>query len=261
MVENIIFTTQIANDWKQAGAEVDKKYPYLSKRILDCSTSSQLQSKLWIVNELKNIFEGKKRKLIKFDYDVINSYPHFELFNKELIHEMYWPRKVVMLGGWYSNFSVELLMTEMKIEFIQNYEIDEDAKNISYKFNKRFKDTGQYKCDIKDVMWSPFDEREEYKVDYDIIINTSCEHMFPMTRFYSLNKFENRPLYVLQSTDDEQWDDHINCVSSPDGLIEQAEITEVLYSGEKMLDNGMKRFMVIGYPAEEGYRNDDSRMV
>ena len=85
--------------------------------------------------------------------------------------------------------------------------------------------------------------------------------MFPMTRFYSLNKFENRPLYVLQSTDDEQWDDHINCVSSPDGLIEQAEITEVLYSGEKMLDNVMKRFMVIGYPAEEGYRNDDSRMV
>ena len=142
MVENIIFTTQIANDWKQTAAEVDKKYPYLSKRILDCSTSSQLQSKLWIVNELKNIFEGKKRKLIKFDYDVINSYPHFKLFNKELIHEMYWPRKVVMLGGWYSNFSVELLMTEMKIEFIQNYEIEEDAKNT----------IGKYQIPLMDAM-------------------------------------------------------------------------------------------------------------
>ena len=81
--------------------------------------------------------------------------------------------------------------------------------------------------------------------------------MFPMTRFYSLNKFENFPLYVLQSTDDSQWDDHINCVSSPDELIEQAKITEVLYSGEQELDNGMKRFMVIGYPDREVYRSDE----
>jgi hypothetical protein len=106
-------------------------------------------------------------------------------------------------------------------------------------------------------MWEKFVEREEKRIIYDLIINTSCEHMFPMTRFYSLNKFKNYPLYVLQSTDDEQWDDHINCVSSPDELIEQAKITEVLYSGKRELDNGMKRFMVIGYPSKDVYRNDD----
>ena len=85
-----------------------------------------------------------------------------------------------------------------------------------------------------------------------------------MTRFYSLNKFKIPPVYVLQSTDDSEWDDHINCVSSAEELIEQSKITEVLYSGEQKLDNGMKRFMVIGYPAEEGYRIDeatDSRLV
>ena len=108
-------------------------------------------------------------------------------------------------------------------------------------------------------MWEPIDG-----VQYQLIINTSCEHMFPMTRFYSLNKFKIPPVYVLQSTDDSEWDDHINCVSSAEELIEQSKITEVLYSGEQKLDNGMKRFMVIGYPAEEGYRIDeatDSRLV
>ena len=82
--------------------------------------------------------------------------------------------------------------------------------------------------------------------------------LFAEHRFYSLNKFKKPPVYVLQSTNDTQWDDHINCVSSPNELIEQAGIIKVLYSGKQELDNGMKRFMVIGYPAEEGYRNDEA---
>ena len=53
---------------------------------------------------------------------------------------------------------------------------------------------------------------------------------------------------MLQSTDDKQWDDHINCVSSPKELAEQAQISDIRYSGTMKLDNGMNRFMVIGYP-------------
>ena len=226
MVEYIKYTPEVANDWKQAIADVSKDYPYLFKRVLDCSTSSQLQSKLWAVNQLK------------------------EIVGENILR----PRSIVLLGGWYANFSTELLMSNIKPDLIQNFEIDEDVKYISYKFNKRYKDAEQYKCDVRDIMWDPIDTWGQYEV----IINTSCEHMFPMTRFYSLNKFKEPPVYVLQSTDDTQWDDHINCVSSSDELIEQARITKVLYSGEQELDNGMKRFMVIGYPAEEGYRNDEA---
>jgi hypothetical protein len=54
------------------------------------------------------------------------------------------------------------------------------------------------------------------------------------------------PLYVLQSTDEDKYEDHINCVSCPEELEEQAGFINVLYSGTKVLDNGMKRFMVIG---------------
>ena len=55
MIEHIEYTSKVANDWKQAIADVSKDYPYLFKRVLDCSTSSQLQSKLWAVNQLKKI--------------------------------------------------------------------------------------------------------------------------------------------------------------------------------------------------------------
>ena len=82
---------------------------------------------------------------------------------------------------------------------------------------------------------------------FDLVINTSCEHMFPMRKFLKMNRgFLDNPIYVLQSTDDDQYDDHINCVSSPDELAEQANFVDVLYSGTKILDNGMNRFMIIG---------------
>ena len=54
------------------------------------------------------------------------------------------------------------------------------------------------------------------------------------------------PLFVLQSTDDDQYDDHINCVSNAEELADQADLVDVKYSGSKKLDNGMTRFMVIG---------------
>ena len=57
MVKYIKYTPEVANDWKQTIADVSKDYPYLFKRVLDCSTSSQLQSKLWAINEIRNLIE------------------------------------------------------------------------------------------------------------------------------------------------------------------------------------------------------------
>ena len=56
----------------------------------------------------------------------------------------------------------------------------------------------------------------------------------------------SKPLYVLQSTDDDQYDDHINCVSGPEELAEQGGLVHIDYMGSIKLDNGMNRFMVIG---------------
>ena len=64
-------------------------------------------------------------------------------------------------------------------------------------------------------------------------------------KFKELNLALN-PIYILQSTNDTKYDDHINCVNSAEELIEQADLKEIYFSGLKVLDNGMTRFMVIG---------------
>ena len=58
--------------------------------------------------------------------------------------------------------------------------------------------------------------------------------------------FVENPLIILQSTSDERFEDHINTVQSADELAEQGDLMDVLFSGSKILDNGLERFMVIG---------------
>ena len=213
MVDHIQYTPEVANDWKQAAADVRKDYPHQFRRTLDASTASQLESKLWVVDELFKLPDSIERL------------------------------KVALLGGWFANFITPLLIDNLNASTVFNYEIDNDAKEISYKYNKRYKDSNKYQCSIKDIMMKTLED------DFDIIINCSCEHMYPMTKFYEWNPELQDPLYVLQSTDDDQYDDHINCVGSPKELAYQAKIAEILYSGTKVLPNGMNRFMVIGYSA------------
>ena len=211
-MEYLKFTPELAHDWKNA---LSSSEPYLLKRVLDSMNRSQLESKLWIVNELSEL--------------------------------MLFPKSVALLGGWYANYIVPLLI-EHGVELIHNFEIDEDAKTISYKFNKTYKDKKQYKCDIVNTMFdSVWNKQNKTEPVFDFIINTSCEHMFPMRRFRELNKkLSGNPIYVLQSTNEDKYEDHINCVSGPEELAEQAELINVVYSGTKVLDNGMNRFMVIG---------------
>jgi len=213
MKNGFIYTPNVANDWKSVWASIGTDMTHCERRVRDASTSSQLQSKLWIVNELENL----------------------NIF----------PDSVVLLGGWYANFIVPLLL-EHGVSYIHNFEIDPDVKKLSYKFNKSHKDSDVYKCYLTNIMFeSVFNIK--FKIKPDLFINTSCEHMFPMMRFKQLNRgFFNDALYVLQSTDDDQYDDHINCVGSPEELAEQSVIKNILYSGTKVLNNNMKRFMVIG---------------
>ena len=204
-MEYLKFTPNLANDWKNA---LSTSESYLFKRVMDSMNESQLQSKLWIIQEL-----------VKLNIK---------------------PKRVAVLAGWFAQYIVPLLYDNFEsVECVKNFEIDEDVKDISYKYNKRYKDSNKYQFSIKDVMMQIIEE------DFDMIINCACEHMYPMQKFRELNP-ELDCHYVLQSTDEEQYDDHINCVKSEEELALQANITDVLYSGKKLLSNGMNRFMVIG---------------
>jgi hypothetical protein len=219
-MEYLKFTPELANNWKNALSMGSKTH--LLKRVLDSMNQSQLESKLWIIQELINL--------------------EIE------------PKRVAILAGWYAQYIVPLLYDNFEsLQFAENYEIDQDVKRISYAFNKRLKDDKKYVITIKNVMFDRIHgswqhpHNQLYKLDVDTIINCACEHMYPMWKFRELNKPVLRnPIYVLQSSDDDQYSDHINCVNSEEELIDQAGIKDVMYSGAKFLSNKSTRFMVIG---------------
>ena len=207
MVKYIKYTPELSNNWSRAWTETQKQRPWQFKRLTSSSTTSQLQGKLWLINELQKLD-------LKFT-------------------------KVCLVGGWFAQLITPLLFDNFKVDIIHNYDIDEDAQLISYKFNRRYKELGKYKAIRTNTLIHPLKE------EYDLVINTSCEHMYPMKKFRELNP-ELKSWFVLQSTNEDKFDDHINCVNSTKELAEQGQLKQVLYEGQLSLDNGMTRFMVIG---------------
>ena len=211
-MEYLKYTPKMAKDWKNA---INASEGYLRKRVADSMNESQLVSKLWLVEELSNLNVR--------------------------------PVNISLLAGWFSQYIIPLLFDNFKtIEWIENFEMDGDIKKISYKFTKRYKDDKKYKMTIGNIMFENVASLSSH--NFDTVINCSCEHMYPMSKFKELSNttVNSDALYVLQSSDDTQYDDHINCVKDADELAEQANLIDVMYAGKKLLPNSMTRFMVIG---------------
>ena len=221
MVEYIRYTPECANNWTRGFVETQRERPWTFNRMVDSTTTSQLESKFWLTETLKS-------------------------FNDEK------PQSAALLGGWFAHVITSLLLDYTSIKKVTNFEIDEDAHFVSYKFNRRYKERGQYRSIRRNIMFKSlkgveaFDGGEKDPDQFDLIINTSCEHMFPMWKFRELNPHLLGKLFVLQSTNAREFEDHINCVDSEDELIEQSMLSDVLYKGRKELSNGMTRFMVGG---------------
>tara|TARA_Y100000817_G_C16723466_1_gene484686 strand:+ start:85 stop:765 length:681 start_codon:yes stop_codon:yes gene_type:complete len=225
MVNYIKYTPEMANNWSRAYIETHRERPWAFQRLVDASTTSQLESKFWLTEELSNVNES--------------------------------PKSAVLLGGWFAHVITSLLLDYTSVEKVTNFEIDEDAHFISYKFNRRYKKKeeygdAQYRSIRRNVLFESLKGVETFTGDgkdpdqFDLVINTSCEHMFPMWKFRELNPQLLGKLFVLQSTNAREFEDHINCVDSEDELVDQSMLGDILYKGSKVLDNGLTRFMVIG---------------
>lgn len=220
MVEYLKFTPKTANNWARAWQETQRERPWAFPRVIDSFTESQVVGKLWLVKEVKKL-------KIK-------------------------PDNVALIGGWYAHFATSVLIEDLNCDTVTNFEIDHDSHFISFKFNRRYKEEKRYRSIRRNVLiqslkgvetWEGTKTKES---QWDVIVNTSCEHMFPMWKFRKLNPQLEDSLYILQSTDATQYEDHINCVKSVEELADQARIKDIKYSGSKKLPNGMTRFMVIG---------------
>lgn len=178
-----------------------------------------------------------------FDFKVISSFaesfrPNQIDCKKWLVEEianinMNW-KKVLVLGSWNGCLLYELMNEYCDVEYFDFLDVDESChkqRDVYFECNEMYKNYSNITMDATDF--------SDYS-SYDLIINTSCEHMKDIPAVYG-------PTYALQSNDYRNIkDQHINCVNSERELKTRNNLTDLYFSGTKKLSN-YNRFMVIGY--------------
>ena len=192
----------------------------------DCFSRGQLESKLWLLKEL-----GK----LKVDLGT-----------------------VFLCAGWYATLATMLFESNIKVDKVRSFDIDESCVDIAETFNKPwFVDEWRFKSITQDIMdinynehvwqyWSNANNRMSYPItdSPDTIINTSCEHIENFAEWYA--KIPIGKLVVLQNNNFFEVDEHGNCVNDLDDFASQSPLTEILYDNELKLPK-YTRFMRIGY--------------
>ena len=192
----------------------------------DCFSRGQLQSKLWLVDELKkcNVNLGT----------------------------------VFLCAGWYATLATMLFESSIKVDKVRSFDINPSCVDIAEVFNKPwFVDQWRFKSITQDIMdidynkhtwqyWSNANNRMSYPIadSPNTIINTSCEHIENFEEWYNL--IPDGKLVILQSNNFFEIKEHVNCVKSIEEFSVKAPMNNILYSGESDLPK-YRRFMLIGY--------------
>lgn len=189
----------------------------------DCFSRGQLQSKLWLINELK-----------KLDVEL---------------------GTVFLCAGWYATLATMIFESSIKVDKIRSYDIDDSCCTIAETFNKpwvledwKFKSCTQNIFDINFSEHTYSVKRADGSLCEltdvpDTIINTSCEHIIDFDSWF--RKIPKGKLVILQSNDFVKVEEHVNCVKDSLHFAEMAPLSKVLFTGELPLEK-YTRFMRIG---------------
>lgn len=192
----------------------------------DSFSRGQLESKLWVIQELKKL-------------------------NVEL-------GTVFLCAGWYATLATMIFESGIAVNKIRSFDIDDSCRHVAEIFNKPwYQDDWKFKaltCNIHEIdydkhtwqFWSNANNRMSYPItdSPDTIINTSCEHIENFDEWY--DKIPDGKLVILQSNNFFEVEEHVNCVKDIKEFSTMAPIKDLLYNGELELPK-YKRFMLIGY--------------
>lgn len=185
------------------GTRIALDYPHRCLDFAQSFSENQIMAKSWLVENLAlHPIAGKKEKTI------------------------------VVLGSWYGTLIVPLLYHYLSdIKYIKLIDYDKETLTLA-----KILWGDKIITEVKDIS---FDVKE---VEADIIINTSCEHMWHM------KDIQFKGVCAFQSNDFLQETSHVNCVNSIEEFIDQTGIQTIDYQGEIPFDNyhENKRFMIIG---------------
>jgi hypothetical protein len=178
--------------------------------VLESFWKGQLQSKEWLINNLKNILSVDKTK-----YNVV-------------IH-----------GGWNGVLASLLYNSEIPVDQITSVDIDEDCEVVANMINKRQEINSQFRAITADMCFY------EYDIDADIVINTSTEHLTKEKYNFWFEKIPSNTLVVLQNNNYKEISEHINCYDTVDDFAKNSNLSNILFKDTLELPL-YNRFLVIG---------------
>lgn len=147
--------------------------------------------------------------------------------------------RVCILGGWYGVLGALLLHDpRFRIDSVCSIDIDPSCEDIAKSLNRTHVEAGKFEFRHADMYEVDFPKGE-----FDLIINTSCEHLETIDRWFE--RIPDGTLLTLQSNNYFGIDGHVNCVDSLVQFKQQVPLSDTLFEGELPLKK-YTRFMVIG---------------
>lgn len=147
---------------------------------------------------------------------------------------------VVILGCWYGSILVEYLAPLVR----SIYMIDMDDEVIRIGKNELFPNYDNVDWSTADIF---NDKIRNAYTNSGLIINTSCEHMPPMSEWPYWDLIQGSPYFVFQSNNMFDIEGHINCVNSMEEFKKQYCTKQVLVVDEEEIEEERgTRYMVLG---------------
>lgn len=147
---------------------------------------------------------------------------------------------VLILGGWFGVLGAVLLHDpRFAIARIVSLDIEPHCADIALALNAMHARVGRFSTRTSDML-----EYDYESAPADLVVNTSCEHVRELDRWYE--KIPTGQLLALQSNDYFACSEHVNCVADLASFRAQLSMREVLFAGERKFRRYV-RFMLIGH--------------
>lgn len=179
--------------------------------VRDAMSKGQLYSKLWLIHSLMNYY-------VKDNMNIL------------------------IVGGWIAllaKLMYGLNQSKNRINSIISLDIDPSCEKFANVLLHRENTLDNKK--FKAITGNMY-EFDYSSVNFDVIINTSCEHIQNIQEW--LDKIPNRKTVVLQSNNYEI-PEHINIIKSLDEFKSKIKLYKMIYSSELKFDM-YSRYMIIG---------------
>lgn len=181
-------------------------------------------------------------------FDIINSLNDNQIASKEHLTKAIIPilkdiknlKHIAILGSWYGLLGVMLRQHLNDDVHICNIDTDASTKEIGQLLFNHNKNKF-YIDDAVDHMFS------QGKNKYQLIINTSCEHMEQDDVLLMRYRKTDDAVICFQSNNYFAIDGHINCSNSLEEFVEGLKLNNILHaSALKIEKNNYERYTVIG---------------